>query len=168
MKYQELKTECARLGLSGKGSRQELSGKLDRFLRGDAEQKSFVAEDDNASISPEKVIVENPTKQQGQILADNDTHFGVMAHKADWNKLSTKLDIIFAGRVQYFLQENAPDNYSVVFKGTARRSECINLTAGHKTIEKMAMQFVSRAVIAPKTGGDTPAQAMSKFEATME
>lgn len=165
LSYKELQKECARLGVNGRGTRAELAGRLDSFIRGDVEQKIFVAEDDNSDISPDEVVAENPTVTQDQILANNDIDHAKMAHEADWDKLKNKLDIIFAGRVQYFLQKNSENNYSVVFKGMARKSECINLTAGHKTIEKEAIRYVGRVFIAPPTGGDTPEIAMKKFEA---
>lgn len=167
LKYNELQKECARLGLNGKGTREELSSRLDRFVKGDEEQKTFVGEDDNAEVCPEEVIAENPTIEQDQILANNELDAAKMAHEAEWEKLKIKLDLIFTGRVQFFLQENCKDNYSVVFKGLARRSECINISAGHKTIVAEAYRYVGKHYIASKSGGDTPEQAMKKFEANM-
>lgn len=164
--YKDLQKECARLGINGKGTRQDLCNKLDRFLKGEEEQKTFVGETDNSAVSPEEVEA-NPTIKQDQILANNELDAVKLAHEAQWDKLKVKLDLIFAGRVQYFLQENSPNNYSVVFKGLIRRSECINLTAGHKTIEKEALRYIGRAQLASPTGGDTPEQAMNKFESTM-
>lgn len=166
LSYKELQSECARLGIGGKGTTSELSNRLDRFLKGDEQQKIFVGEDDNADVSPDEVIA-NPDKPQDQILANNELDEAKLRHEADWDSLKAKLDIIFVGRVQYFLQENSTNNYSVVFKGTLRRSECINLTAGHKTITSIAAKYVGRGELASKTGGDTPSQAMTKFEARM-
>lgn len=165
--YRALQQECARLGLNGKGTRQELSEKLDRFLNGEETQKVFVGEGDNADISPDEIVVENPEVKQDQILAVSEADEAKLRHEAQWEKLSIKLNLIFAGRVQFFLQTNSPGNYSVVFKGSVRRSECINLTAGHKTIEREAMRYIGRAAPASPTGGDTPDQAMKKFESTM-
>lgn len=165
MKFNELQKECARLGLGGQGTKADLQKRLDGFLKGDVSEKVFTAEDDNIDISPEEIEIKNPTVENKQILANNELDARKIAHEAKWESLSRKLDIIFAGRVQYFLQENCPNNYSVVFKGAARRSECINITAGEKTILQMAQKFVSptKGIYITK-GGDTPEEAMKKFQ----
>ena len=162
--YNKLKHDCARLGLSAKGTKQVLSERLDRFSRGDTEQKIFTGETDNKDISPEEIIVDNPTKPQDQIVAPNEDEHAKIAWEAQWEKIKARLELILAGRAQYFLQENAPGNYSVVFKGGARQSECVNVSAGINTIAKIAATFVSPAIIAPRTGGDTPEMAMKRFE----
>ena len=165
LSYNEMKTECARLGLGASGTKSELSERINKFIRGDESQKIYTGEDDNSDISPDEIKVENPKVENKQILANNDLDARKKTHDANWESLSRKLDIIFAGRVQYFLQENCPNNYSVVFKGAARRSECINITAGEKTIIQMAQKFVSptKGIYITK-GGDTPEEAMKKFQ----
>jgi len=165
LSYNEMKTECARLGLNAKGSKQELAERLDRFERGDDAQKVYVAEEDNSTVSPDEVVAENPTVDQSQILVPDELEQKRVVHETEWDKIKARLDIIFAGRVQYFLQENCPNNYSIVFKGAARRSECINITAGEKTILQMAQKFVSptKGIYITK-GGDTPEEAMKKFQ----
>ena len=166
MKYTELQQECARLGLGGKGSKQELSERLDSFLQGDISQKIFTGEDDNAEIEPTEIAIVNPEQDNKQILATSDMDERRIAHEVKWESLSRKLDLIFAGRVQYFLQTNAPTNYSVVFKGSARKSECINISAGEKMILSMAQKFVGATKgVYITQGGDTPEQAMAKFQA---
>ena len=160
--YNKLKHDCARLGLSAKGTKQVLSERLDRFSKGETEQKIFTGETDNKDISPEEVIVDS--KAQDQIVAPNEDEHAKIAWETQWEKIKRRLELILAGRAQYFLQENAPGNYSIVFKGGARQSECINVTAGIPTIEKIAATFVSPTIIAPSTGGDTPEMAMKKFE----
>lgn len=162
--YNKMKSDCARLGLSSRGNKQELSERLDRFSRGEESQKIFVAETDNKDISPEEIVVENPEATQDQIIIPNEDEHAKVIHATEWNTIKARLDIIFAGRVQFYLQENCPNNYSVVFKGGARQSECINISAGIKTIEKIAMGFVAPAIIAPVTGGDTPEMAIKNFE----
>lgn len=164
MKYPRLKQECARLGLSGKGNKAVLMERLDRFVRGDVELKEFTAETDDKDISPEEIVVDNPTKAQDQIVIPNEDEHAKIAHKVEWDKIKRRLELIFAGRVQYYLQENAPNNYSVVFKGGARMSECINISAGIGIIEKIAYTFVSRTNIATNTGGDTVEMAVKRFE----
>lgn len=167
--YTKLKTECARLGLGGSGTKQELSIKLDRFLKGEETQKEYVAETDNSDVSPDEVIGDE-SKSQGQILLENEDELNTrkVEHETEWEKIKARLDLIFAGRVQFYLQENCPGNYSVVFKGTARQSESINITAGIKTIERIALQYVRPTSVYITQGGDTPEQAMKKFEAGMK
>ena len=164
MPYNKLKQECARLGLSANGKMPILAERLDRFMRGDVNQKTFTGETDNKDISPDEIIVDNPTKAQDQIVIPNEDEHAKIAHKVEWDKIKRRLELIFAGRVQYYLQENAPNNYSVVFKGGARQSECINISAGIGMIEKIAYTFVSRVMIAPPTGGDTVEMAIKRFE----
>lgn len=164
MPYNKLKQECARLGLSAKGNRALLADRLDRFMRGDVGLKTFTGETDNKDISPDEIVVDNPTIAQDQIVTPNEDEHSKIAHEVEWDKIKRRLELVFAGRVQYYLQENAPNNYSVVFKGGARMSECINITAGIGMIEKIAYKFVSRTMIAPVTGGDTAEMAIKRFE----
>lgn len=166
MKFNELQKECARLGLGGQGTKAQLSERLDHFLKGDVSQKVFTGEDDNVDVNANEIEVDNPTVENSQILANNEMDARRIAFEANWESLSRKLDLIFAGRVQFFLQQNAPNNYSVVFKGSARRSECINISAGEKTILQVAQKYVAptKGIYISK-GGDTAKEAMDKFEA---
>ena len=164
MPYNKLKQECARLGLSAKGKREILAERLDRFMRGDVSEKTFTGETDNKDITPDEIVVDNPTIAQDQIVIPNEDEHAKIAHAVEWDKIKKRLELIFAGRVQYYLQENAPNNYSVVFKGGARMSECINISAGIGMIEKIAATFVSRTNVATRTGGDTVEQAIKRLE----
>lgn len=170
--YNQMKTECARLGLSAIGTKQELAERLDRFERGEDAQKIFVGEEDNSTISPEEVKVENPTKDQSQNTIEGELEKRRVEHITEWEKIKRRLDIIFAGRVQYRLQENSPPcekypsgNYAVVFTGTARKGETVNLSAGIKTIEKIAMQYISPTDVKIDRAGDTMEEALKKAQA---
>jgi hypothetical protein len=163
LSYNELKVKCANLGLRARGTKDELIDSLTRYEKGEQSKKVYTAEQENSNLSPDLIVIENPTKENSQILADNEQEAIFLTN---WESLKRKLGLIFAGRVQFYLQENSKNNYSIVFKGGARKSECINYTAGEVLILREAIRYVGHVIISPDSGGDTPEEAMKKFAIT--
>lgn len=176
-KYIDYKKVCAANGIDAKGSKKDLHERLARFVNGDENQKQYVAEYDNSDVSPDTVSIDMQGKEQNiqkqniqnMINSSLDNAIAVEASQR-WQSLKRKLDLIFAGRAQVLLQENSPPkngdngNYSVVFKGLAKQSECVNLDTPDKVILRQASNYVSRVFVVTDPNGVSAQKVMEDFQ----
>lgn len=145
MKYPALKSECAKLGLDAKGTKEELSERLEQYRKGREELKQFVAQEDMADQSLDEIKPQGETK--GQIAASHENDQRKLEADTSLQSLLRQIEIIFAGRASYSIEENSPGNHSIIFRGGGRKAENINLSAPHSLIKRMAIQYVGRTVI---------------------